>query len=281
MVFTGLVISSLVACDLWQAGEEEPARDKALARVYDRYLYPRDIEGVIPPELSGADSLAFLQNYLNVWAKDQLMIYKAEYNLTESKKNFEKQIQEYRNDLLKFAYRQEYIRQNLDTTVTEEELRTYYQGHDANFRLQENIVQANYMILDKNAPELKQARKWFFSDEEEDRIQLDDYALKYAFRFSLQDSSWMRLDQLSRLLSLRFENAAEFLEDGPREWEDDTNLYLLEVEAYKMKGDRAPLAYAREITKNILLNKRKLELIEKLEQNLLSDAQRKNEFEVY
>ncbi|MDZ7846805.1 MAG: hypothetical protein U5L96_08550 [Owenweeksia sp.] len=67
------------SCKFFNKAEEETPAGEPIARVYDHYLYQRDVKDIIPGELAGNDSLAFLQNYINVWAKDKLMIYKAEY----------------------------------------------------------------------------------------------------------------------------------------------------------------------------------------------------------
>lgn len=272
----------ITSCQLFNKDGNDPERGRPLARVFDRYLYENDLTGLLPEGLGESDSLAFLQNYINVWAKDQLMIYKAEYNLTENKKNFDKQIEEYRNDLLKFAYRQEYIRQKLDTNIKDAALRKYYREGESNFLLKENILQANYLIVNQAAPDLKKAVGWFKSDRPKDRKELEDFALKYAYKFALRDSSWVSFDRLAEMIPLPTADPKAFLQQNRHlEYRDSTNVYLLEVQNYKLKGEQAPLEYSRGVIKNILINKRKLELINNLEQNLLSDALDKKEFEVY
>ncbi len=273
---------NITSCQLFNKDAEEEALGAPVARVFDRYLYEDELSDLIPVELGENDSLAFVQNYINVWAKDQLMIYKAEYNLTENKKNFEEQIKEYRNDLLKFAYRQEYIRQNLDTNIAESALERYYHEEESNFLLKENILQANYIIVNRDAPDLEKAVKWFKSDKPRDRREIEDYALKYAYKFALADSSWVTFDRLAEMIPLETGNPAAFLQSNQLlEYRDSTNVYLVEIFNYRLKGDQAPLEYSRNVIKNILINKRKLELINNLEQNLLNDALEKKEFEVY
>lgn len=263
-------------------GEQEELEGEPLARVYNRYLYMSDLKDIIPKGLPEKDSLAFLQNYINVWAKDQLMIYKAEYNLTENKKNFDKRIEEYRNDLLKFAYRKEYIRQNLDTIIVDSAIVRNYNTGQNNFVLKENIVKADYLIVNKEAPELKDAIKWFSSSKKEDRAKLLDYALKYAYKFSLADSTWIGFDQLNRLIPFEKESSLEIIKNREVvQLNDASNVYLVHINDHRLKGETAPLVYARDIIKNILLNKRKLKLLNNLEQNLLDDALKKKEFEVY
>lgn len=277
-----LLLSLIAGCDLIPAKKGSQDKGEPVARVYDRFLYKEDLVNIAPEELTGNDSLAFIQNYINVWAKDQLMLYKAEFNLTESKKDFEEQIRGYRNDLLKFTYRQDYISQNLDTNITEAELIEYYETGENDFRLKQDILKARYLVIDKEAPNLKEAQKWFRSAETDDIIELDDFALQYAYRFSLQDSNWVSVDRIREVLRLGSDWPEDFYKDGKYiERTDSLNLYLLDIIDYKEKGDRAPLEYYKDVITSILLNKRKLRLIDDLEQNLLNDAINKKEFEVY
>lgn len=270
------------SCQFFNKEDSEQKDGQPLARVYNRYLYESDIKDLVPRDLSGKDSIAFLQNYINVWAKDQLMIYKAEYNLTENKKNFDKQIEEYRNDLLKFAYRQEYVAQNLDTNISDTAIQHSYNKEGSSFILKENIVQADYLIINKDAPNIQEAIKWFNSDKQKDRDKLYDYALKYAYKFALDDSSWVSFDQLRKIIPFEGSDQQNIVKNNqPVQFKDDTNVYLVQIHQYKLKGGQAPLPYARDIIRNVLLNKRKLKLLENLEQNLLKDAVKKKEFEVY
>lgn len=281
-LFTVLLIPFLAGCNLVSKGNGDVEKGEPVARVYDRYLYDEDLINIVPDELTGNDSLAFIQNYINVWAKDQLMLYKAEFNLTENKKDFEKQIREYRNDLLKFTYRQDYISQNLDTNITDAELKEYYETGENDFRLKQDILKARYMVVDKEAPNLKAAKRWFRSEDIDDIIELDDFALQYAYRFSIQDSNWVSKDRMREVLRLGADWPEDFYKQGKYiERTDSLNLYLLDIIEYKEKGDRAPLEYYNDVITSILINKRKLKLIDDLEQNLLNDAMTKEEFEVY
>ena len=52
-------------------------------------------------------------------SETSLLLNKAELNLTDEEKNVEQQIENYRSSLLIYAYEQSYIRQHLDTVVTD------------------------------------------------------------------------------------------------------------------------------------------------------------------
>ena len=196
--------------------------------------------------------------------------------------NFEKQIEEYRNDLLKFAYRQQYISQNLDTNISIQAIKTSYMSGSNDFVLSENIIKVDYAAINLDAPKLEQAIKWFYSNNAKDEESFYDYALKYSYKFSLRDSTWVSYNQLRKEIPISNEGQENFIKSTKlTQFKDSTNVYLLEIKDYRLRGDKAPLAYSREIIKNILINKRKLNIISSLEQNLLEDALNKKEFEVY
>ncbi len=279
---TGGVLFGLSSCQFFGDSANDDLEGEPLARVYNRYLYKNELLRYIPKEISEADSLAFVQNYINSWAKDQLMIYKAEYNLTEKQKNFEEQIEAYRNDLLKFKYKQEYIRQTLDTIVQDSSILNNYQGSSNNFILKENIARVRYMVVNNEAPQLKQAIKWFASSKEDSKEKLEDYALKYAYQFTLTDSNWFAISNLQTIIPFEETDQEKIAKNTTvLQFKDATNVYLVQIWDAKLKGEKAPLPYATGVIRNTLINQRKLKLLAKLENNLLDDATGKNEFEIY
>ena len=266
-------------------GDENEEEGEVIARVYDQYLYEKDLKEIV--KFSGfesaQDSILIVQNYINVWAKNQLMLYKAEYNLNEEQKDFEKQINKYRNDLLKFTYQEEYIKQNLDTNISEQEIDLYYSNSKDNFLLKENIVIANYLIVSIKAPEADKAKKWFRSSKVEDFKDLKDYALKYATEFYLGDSSWVSFDKVIAKFPLEkgIDQSKFLTQNNFVELSDTNKIYLLKISDYRLKRNHAPKSYVKNVIQNILINKKKLELLSNLEKNLLEDALKKKEFETY
>lgn len=273
-----------VSCHFFNPSENED-KGEVIARVYDRFLYQSDLKLVLDQKgnLSSRDSLSFIQNFINIWAKDQLMLYKAEFNLNENQKNFEEQITKYKNDLLKFTYQEEYLQQNLDTNISIEEIKEYYLSSRENFLLKENILISNYIIVSSNAPKLTEATAWFKSKNKEDKEKLREFAIKYSREFFLGDSTWLSFDRVAA--KIPFEkgiNQSQLLSNNNFLEISDTNkIYLLEVVDYKLKNNHAPLNYIKSIIRNILINKKKLKLLADLEKNLLSDALEKKEFETY
>jgi hypothetical protein len=77
-------------------------------------------------------------------------------------------------------------------------------------------------------------------------------------------------------------NKVQFLKTNPYyETEDDNYLYFLKVDEYRISDNVSPLEFVRDEISNIILNKRKVELAKKLEDEVYNNALEQNDFEIY
>src|SRR5258706_435089 len=65
------------------------------------------------------------------------------------------------------------------------------------------------------------------------------------------------------------------------ETSDQAYLYFLKVDAYKITDNISPLEFVKHDIKNIILNKRKVELAKKLEDEVYENAAKRKDFEVF
>jgi len=62
---------------------------------------------------------------------------------------------------------------------------------------------------------------------------------------------------------------------------DSVFTYLLKIENYKTKNTLSPLSLEKNKIKHIIINKRKLMLIKQMENELYTNALKKNEIKIY
>ena len=124
LAFAGTVF--LMSCNNLPVNFKKDKNKNAIARVNDKYLYSHDIKDLVPKDATPQDSSMVVKSFIDDWIKQNIVLHQAESNLLEEHKNVERQLQEYRNSLITFAYEQELVRQRLDTTVTEQEIEQYY-----------------------------------------------------------------------------------------------------------------------------------------------------------
>jgi len=268
----------LISCNI----SNKKDTSNAVARVYDKYLFIDDLEGIIPPNTSEIDSIEITNNYINNWIRENLEINKAEKNLSEKQKDFQKQIDDYRNSLIVFKYKQKLIREQLDTIVTEQEIKDYYENNKSNFELKDNIIQVVYVKLNLEAPNLKLVKKFIKSDKEEDKEKLEDYCQRYAVNYFLDDESWLLFNDLLKEIPIKTYNQEAYLKNNRAiEAKDSLYYYFVNIKGFKIKNSISPLNFEKERIRNIIINIRKLELIKKMQDDIFKNAQEKNNFEIY
>lgn len=258
--------------------------DRMIARAYDSYLYLSDLEGLVPEGTSTIDSLSITQSYINNWVKNQLLLYQAEKNLTDDQKDFTRQLQDYRNSLIIYEYESELIRQNLDTVVPFSEIEEYYNANRNNFELRENILQLVYVKIRKGSPRLEKIKTLAWSNEEQDRDSLEYYCMRFAEDYAIIDHDWITFVELLEMVPLDLEpvDASDFLKNKTHaEARDKHFLYYLHLLDYRLIDSIAPLAMERDNIRAIILNKRKKQLIKKMQQEIYDRAMQENDFEYY
>ena len=109
-----------------------------VARVYDYELRMDDLVGLVGEGVSAEDSAAIVDNYVDQWVRQKVILAKAEKNV---KDDFSRQMNEYRNSLLTFAYEEQIVAQIMDTVVTDSQIEEYYEANTEQFLLntQDNL----------------------------------------------------------------------------------------------------------------------------------------------
>lgn len=254
----------------------------AIARANNEYLYIDDIKDIVPQGTSTKDSADLIKNYIDKWIRESLVTQKAESNLTDEQKNVENQLRDYRNSLITYTYEKELVKQKLDTVVTDSEVDEYYNNNKADFELKDNIIKVVYVKVDKKAPGIEKLKKLYKSDLEKDREQLASYCHQFAANFYLDDTSWLLFDDLLKEIPIQTYNKELFLQNNRFvEVSDSLNNYFVNIKGFKIKNSLSPLSFEKENIKNIILNKRKLQLISKMKEDVYNDAANNNKIEIY
>jgi len=228
------------------------------------------------------DSAFFVERYMNLWIRKQLMIYHAEINLSTDLLDYEKQIKEYRSSLLIYAYQQELINQNFDTTISPQAVVDYYNQYYEQFKLVKNIFKGRYIVVDKSAPKLKDLSKWYKSDKEESIEELTDYCQQFAKEYYLADSSWQYFATINKKLPELITEEKYFLENTKGVWfEDEQYRYYIYIKDYQIKGSISPLALERAKIRNVLLNKNKIQYLKQLEDELYQNGLALKKIKIY
>lgn len=279
--YSSILLLLLVSCT---SGKEDTSASASepVAKAGDAVLYYDDIKDLVPAGTPSKDSLLLIKQFVDNWVREVLVIQKAEQNLDEEQKNVEKQLNDYRKSLITYIYEKELVKQKLDTVVSDAEIEEYYNSNKAEFELKDNIIKVIYVKVSKKAPGIDKLKKWYRSDNMKDREQLASYCHQFADNFYLDDASWLLFDDLLKEIPIQTYNKELFLQNNRLvEVSDSLNHYFLNIKDFKIRNSSSPLSFEKENIKNIILNKRKLALINSMKQDVYNDALNNNKFEIY
>ena len=274
-----IIIAALYFASCGSSGKKE---EGVVARVYDDYLYKTDLMGIVPAGTSAKDSLSIVKNYINNWVKQKLVIHNAEENLSSKQKDFEKQLEDYKNSLIVFNYEKELIQQKLDTAISDTAIKAYYEKNTKDFLLKDNIVKVWYVKLPLNSTNVATAKSLYKSETATAKQALEEYCKKYAVNYYLDDSTWLYFNDLLKEIPIKTYNQEDYLKYHRYiEMEDSLYSYYVNIKGFQVKESVSPLSFEKENVRKIILNKRKLKLIEDMQDNVYKDALKNKDFEIY
>lgn len=261
--------------------QDEPINP--IARIGDFYLEKEALTNVIPKDLSETDSILYANAFINNWAKEKLLLDKANLNINDTDKEaIHNLVVQYKNDILINKYKEAVVKQELDTLITADEIATFYKKHQKDFLLNEDIIQFKYVNFNKSDLDLNKIKKLLKSNKTEDSKALQDLEMSFN-KMNLNDSIWYKISSVYDEIPNFYPELKEKLLKKTKiaQLENSLTVSLVAVKAIKQKKDIAPLSFEKETIRQILLHKRKLELLKKIEKDLLEDAIINKKFETY
>lgn len=273
----------LLATMMTACGNEDIHNGKTpIARVFDSYLYYEDLGELVPKGASSSDSTALVTQYIDVWVKQQLMIKKAELNLKQDEMDVQKQLDEYRNNLLIYKYKDAFVKENLDTVVTQEQIAEYYHNNPDNFMLNTPAVRSIFVQILDTPEDVYNVQRLLNFHSEKDSLALVELCHEKAAKFETFDNHWTTLAQASNLMPTAVSEKDFALKaHGIIRVNEGAYVYLLKIRDYMPVGDVQPFEMAEPSISMILLNKRKAEIINKLEKSVFENAERNKNIEYY
>ena len=274
------VVFFLFSCNSFLKNDvnEEP-----LARVGDTYLYWDEVVAVLGENITKQDSASMVTNYINNWATKHILLEKAKINLPDEKiTEFEQLVSNYRTDLYTRAYKEALVNQVRDTVISQEELRRFYEEEKENFKLKEKIIKLRFIELPLqflNTKEVTESLKRF---NEEDIRYLDSIGVQFK-KLNFNDSLWVSASRvMEEIPPLNIDNEDRYLKKSQFfELQDAMGVYLTKINDVLGANEIAPLSYIEPTIRQVLLNRRKLDYIRKLETEIIDEATKEKVFEVY
>lgn len=279
------MIFTIFSCEyLSQSDESNASKGRTMvASVGTSYLFDSDISNLVSPNTSQEDSIRITDQFVKNWIRKELLVKEANSNVRIDQSEIDRKVSDYRYTLLSYEYQKLMVQRSLDTLITNQEIKDYYDQNTDNFTLRQNILRGSFLKVNQDAPKKSDIRRWIKSNRPQDQESLKSYAFQFADNYSLEDSVWLKLDDIIKNSPFStISNKVQFLRTNRYVEEvDSTYLYLLKINEYKISKEASPLEFVQEEIKDIILNKRKLALAKGLENDIYERAKENEDYKIY
>ena len=277
--FLFLIVFVFSSCNFFN----KEVKPTAIARVNNNYLFEEELNNLVPKGTSKQDSIQIVRSFIDRWASQKLLINAAELNIdSEDKAAFDELIKQYKIDLYTKAYIEKVVKKTLDTIISEQDLEAYYKNNKENFKTNGSLVRLRYINLSKDNPKFETIKSKFLDFKKSDKKFWETYALQCK-SFALNDSIWVDLNSIyDKLPFINPDNRDQYIASGKTiQHSDSLDVYLVKIRQTIDKNQIAPFEYLKPTLKEVILNKRKLELIKKFEKEITDDAITDKDYEIY
>ncbi|MCL9769818.1 hypothetical protein NAT47_05255 [Flavobacterium sp. HXWNR69] len=274
-----LLFLLVASCDYFKP----PKEPKAIARVGKSYLYESDILNLVPNGTSKEDSITIVKSFIDRWATQKLLFEAAEKNIGKDQvEAFNDLIEQYKVDLYTEAYLENLVIRQVDTLVTESQIQDYYNKNKQYFKNPSELVKLRYINLVKENPKFAKIKSKFTSFTKKDKKELEQMAVQFK-SYAFNDSIWVDINQVyEKIPFINIDNKQHYISSGSNfQYPDSTTIWLVKVNSVLPKDSATPLEFLKPTIKQIIINNRKLELINTLEKEITNDAIKDNKYEIY
>ena len=249
--------------------------DPLVAEVYSMRLYASEVAELIPEGLNKEDSLKMSLHIVDEWIKKQIILHEAQETLSIKEKNFKKEIENLKKDLLLQAY---YLKITSDSTlftISDKEIDSFLKQFDDNIEDdKEEFLKLNYVRLSPSSKILKEVKAILFDETrrltEKPSIEtLCSDSLEYF----IEDNTWLRLDDISLELPITVDeellrnNHSQNIENRVGEY-----TYIIVLLDYKEAPTAININEKRDAARKMLEQKKKSNYIQQQQELLLQKA---------
>ncbi len=242
-----------------------------VANVGDNFLYKDEADIIYAQQGRGTDSVAFMQDYIERWAIDALFYEKAKENVVATDE-IDRMVENYRASLIQNLYQDRLITQQLLPTITDAEVRGFYDRELALFELSEPYVKGFYVKLPPKA-KTRDVRNCFLHREQENLEELERLCTENGYEYQFFMEEWMPLADLAYKTPLTEQQLMErLLKNSVIEFTEEKSTYFICADSILKRNDTKPIEMVSGEIKELLINSKKAKFIKQVKRSLYEEA---------
>lgn len=271
------VILLIFSC---QEDKKSDKGDFLLARVYNKSLYVKDLEGMFPPGTSAYDSSLITNAYTQRWLREAILLYEAENNMPKDL-NIDRLVRDYRSSLVRNNYEQVLLEQLMETEISKSELSNFYEKNKIQYQLDNPILKGYFLVVPSIISVKDSLRLLWKNPTESNLTRLKAICDEYELNHSLDAGKWIEWEKIVLFLPRNID-FDEFSRKG-KDFSIQDGAFDIWVKIFDSKRPQEipPMDYVEEQLKRMLLLSRKTTLLEEKKEDMFEIAKRKGQVEIF
>ncbi len=264
-------------------GEEQKSEGRTVAEAYGERLTEEELKDKVPASLPSEDSQSIARSLIRDWVRERVLLRKARERLSGKGTEISERVEAYKRSLMIHHMEKQIIKDDLDTTVTRKEVASYYADHRKDLILSEPALRYVHVQLSRDSAQyLARFMRAMRKDSSERLGAMRPLCEAHAVDCSIKGDRWVRMGAFLTRLPLDIENEKRFLEKRKlQRYEKEGNIFLLRILEHRAKDSVAPLSMVEDRVRSMILNERRERILERVHQNALIDARKKNEVRIH
>lgn len=263
-----------VGCGGGDPGGDSPV----VAQFKDKVLTQKQLDFYVPDGVPAEDSARFAKQFVKRWVREQAVMDRAISEDETLSERIEYKVEDYRAKLIMHEYHTGLIERSLDQDIPDSEINSYYEQNKDNFRSKQTLYSYFYLVS-TTSDGLDQAGSWMRSKDEASISKLRTWANENAMESKI-DSSFAGETTINNISKGYYGSLQKASIGQLIRWngviQGVRRRYMFKMIEIVQAGDFLPISMCEDKIKGLLINERKLKLIEETEQKILQDAEAKN-----
>ena len=280
-IFSLIVATTVVACSNGDSIMGRNKNNRVVATVDDNELKLGEILRGMPEGLTGADSATFAKMYIDNWVLNNLKLARAEKVLT-TQEEVNRLVEGYRHSLIMRQLDQYYLDEELNTEITDEQIRTHYKLYSQQFTLDHDKVKGIVVRVSKDFRNTSSLREALSEASKSGTQEISALVKKHELQMNDLTGEWVTFsDFLSYLPTVRTRSYDNLLSKGKvQTMTADDVIFYFTITDIVQRGKKAPIESVTEDIRRMIYAERRSLIIERYEEELKREAMAEQRIEI-
>lgn len=238
--------------------------------VRGKVLYYEDLMDVMPDGLNSADSANFCESYKHRWAVKNLLYDKAA-DKVGNMKEINAMAEDFRRELIINEYKRQIVANRMEE-ISEDSIIAYYDRKKQDFPLREAVVKGVFLKVPATSPLQDQLKQWLGDLNDENLDNIMRYCTQNALACDFFNDTWTPYHSVSAKLIENIDSNDPMLTRSTIVQKDGANVCYLRISGLVKAGQPMPVELASKEIRNIMSNKRKMDIIKAFEEQTYREA---------